>query len=88
MKICAVTGASGYAGGAEAYSAELSRAGWTVVPFGRHPGDAPFQLGESVLPELFRSHSVSALVHCAYDFSQLGESRHCQGQRGGNPEVS
>lgn len=67
MKVCLVTGANGYVGGA--VCAELERAGWKVRPLSRNPGEGGvrFQLGSEISPEALRG--ASALIHCAYDFS-------------------
>jgi len=68
---CLVTGAGGYLGGR--VIAALQQRGWRVVELTRKPaaGSAgiSFQLGEAVAPEVFAG--AKALVHCAYDFTQL-----------------
>jgi nucleoside-diphosphate-sugar epimerase len=70
---CALTGASGYVGGA--VETALSRVGWTVVRLLRSPqrdGDVPFQLGSPV--EAPALHGVDALIHCAYDATDPREA--------------
>jgi len=65
-RICAVTGANGYVGGA--IRSYLEAHHWTIIPWTRQGGPSckPFRLGEKPDPEMFRG--ISALVHCAYDF--------------------
>jgi len=68
QRICAVTGSAGYVGGK--IKLHLERAGWAVSSWTRRPvgkSDVKFQLGEDVDPKLF--DNVTALIHCAYDFS-------------------
>lgn len=69
--VVALTGSSGFVGSqlAERFSSD----GWSVVPFKRNLGSedgttVTFNLGEEMNPEVFASHRVDALVHCAYDF--------------------
>lgn len=67
----AVTGASGYLGGAVA--AALRTAGFTVRRLVRtpsEPGDAVFRLGEPVSPAALEG--VDALIHAAHDFRAFG----------------
>ncbi len=70
-KTCLVTGANGYLG--RRVKAALEDRGWRVVELTRNPqpghGAAKFQLGEDVSPEILSG--AQALVHCAYDFTQL-----------------
>jgi nucleoside-diphosphate-sugar epimerase len=70
---CAVTGAAGYVGSCIATA--LASAGWTVVPMGRHEGQVGFSLEEGVAPRALAERNVTALVHCAYDFSARGWER-------------
>jgi nucleoside-diphosphate-sugar epimerase len=70
--VCAVTGASGYLGASLASYLEENEIG--VVRMSRPAGNArekslSFNLGESPTPGTFRERNVTALVHCAYDFS-------------------
>lgn len=83
--ICAITGSSGYLG--MALTAYLKASGWEVLELVRKPrpgsNQSRFQLGKEVSPDLLVG--VQALVHCAYDFGQLGwreiESVNVQGTR-------
>jgi nucleoside-diphosphate-sugar epimerase len=62
-----ITGASGFVG--SQLASRFEKDGWSVVRFSRGGRDAvPFQLGDAMSPEAFRSRDVGALVHCAYDF--------------------
>jgi nucleoside-diphosphate-sugar epimerase len=74
MKTVAITGAGGYLGSMLWHHFEA--AGWTVTRLSHSAvaGDSTvrFQLGEEVSPDLFRERSISALVHCAYDFRPTG----------------
>jgi NADH dehydrogenase len=70
---CAVTGAAGYVG--SCIAAALGRVGWTVVPMGRHEGQVGFSLEDGVAPQALADRNVTALVHCAYDFSVRGWDR-------------
>jgi nucleoside-diphosphate-sugar epimerase len=64
-KVCAVTGAGGFVGGA--IKRFLQNAGWRVVDWSRSPAQGvTFRLGSPVDPQLFKG--TDALVHCAYDF--------------------
>ena len=67
MKVCLVTGAHGYVGGAICEG--LRRAGWQPRALSRNPAAAEvrFQLGAEVPVEPLRG--AAALIHCAYDFS-------------------
>ena len=68
---CLVTGSTGYLGGQ--VKAALTQRGWTVGELTRQAmpvGCAiEFQLGADVAPSTLGT--ARALVHCAYDFSQL-----------------
>ena len=68
-----ITGASGYVGGAVGQAAEL--AGHEVVPFARRRPSTgewrPFELGSRRAPDV---SDLDALVHCAHDFSAVGEA--------------
>ncbi len=71
MRTVAITGAKGYVG--SMLARHFEETGWTVTRMSRlaSAGDestVAFQLGEEVAPDLFRGRSISALVHCAYDF--------------------
>lgn len=64
----AVSGAGGFLGSRVATAFE--RAGWRVLRLthtGTGPGTVPFHLGAAVEATVLRD--VSAVVHCAYDFS-------------------
>jgi nucleoside-diphosphate-sugar epimerase len=70
-KICAITGSNGYVGGCmKNYFGER---GWDVLELTRQPKPdsyaVKFQLGAEISPSSLAS--VSALVHCAYDFKAL-----------------
>ncbi|GAC1474295.1 MAG: hypothetical protein PVS3B2_16210 [Candidatus Dormibacteraceae bacterium] len=72
MKRVAISGASGYVG--SLLSRHFEDAGWDVTRLSHtsRGGDmdtVPFRLGEDLPPDLFRRRQISALVHCAYDFS-------------------
>lgn len=67
VHVCATTGGSGYLG--SRLKRHFEQRGWAVIELGRRPGNVPFTLGESVNPGDFASRDVSALIHCAYDFS-------------------
>lgn len=69
--VVALTGSSGFIGSQLAQ--RFNSRGWSVVPFKRNAGSedgaaVTFNLGEELNPEVFASHRVDALVHCAYDF--------------------
>jgi nucleoside-diphosphate-sugar epimerase len=77
MKEVAITGAHGFVGSMLARHFEDD--GWEVVRFShsRSAGDkatVPFLLGGDVVPEIFRSRQISALIHCAYDFHPVSRS--------------
>jgi nucleoside-diphosphate-sugar epimerase len=69
--VVALTGSSGFVGSQLAQ--RFNSRGWSVVPFKRNAGSedrtaVTFNLGDELNPEVFASHRVDALVHCAYDF--------------------
>jgi len=70
-KICAITGGNGYVGGCvkDYFTAQ----GWEIFELTRRPKPGArafqFQLGDDLSPELLSG--VTALVHCAYDFTPL-----------------
>ena len=70
-KICAITGGNGYVGGC--IKNHLATRGWEIFELVRRPKPGSragqFQLGDDLSPELLSG--VSALVHCAYDFTPL-----------------
>src|ERR1700739_286670 len=70
-KICAITGGNGYVGGC-VKNFFISR-GWEIFELTRRPRPGarafPFQLGDDLSPELLSG--VTALVHCAYDFTPV-----------------
>jgi len=70
-KICAITGANGYVGAC--MKNFLAARGWEIFELVRRPKPASrsfqFQLGDDLSPDLLSG--VSALVHCAYDFTPL-----------------
>ena len=70
MRKVAITGAGGFVGSMLARHFEDT--GWDVTRLSHsattEQGNVPFQLGEDLGPDLFRSRQISALVHCAYDF--------------------
>jgi len=69
---CAVTGANGFLGALAVR--HFVRSGWTTFGLSRSPLSAeharhvPFSLENPLEPGALESHSVDALVHCAYDF--------------------
>jgi len=69
--ICAITGSNGYVGGC--LKRYFTSTGWDVLELTRSPRPGgrgrPFQLGGEVAPATLAS--VTALVHCAYDFKPL-----------------
>lgn len=69
MTRIAITGARGFV--ASMLARRFEDAGWTVTRLS-HSGPSadtvPFRLGDDVQPDIFRSRSITALVHCAYDF--------------------
>jgi len=73
-RICALTGASGYVGSRIRYALEAN--GWRVVALLRRtpqiPNDISWSLDcqHSITEELCQ-HSVAALVHAAWDFTQV-----------------
>jgi len=68
-KICATTGSNGYVGGC--VKKFFAGRDWDIFELTRRPGRgaraAQFQLGEDLSPQLLSG--VSAVVHCAYDFT-------------------
>jgi nucleoside-diphosphate-sugar epimerase len=70
-KICAITGGNGYVGGC--VKDYFAARGWEIFELVRRPKPGArafqFQLGDDLSPELLSG--VSALVHCAYDFTPL-----------------
>ena len=71
MKRVAVTGAGGFVG--SMLVRRFEDAGWDVTRLSHSAsagdkGTVPFQLGQDLAPDVFRSRQISALVHCAYDF--------------------
>lgn len=70
-RVCLVTGARGYVGGA--ICAGLRLAGWQPRPMSRNPrsDEVAFHLGSDVPVDSLQG--AQALVHCAYDFSQRDE---------------
>ena len=70
-KICAITGGNGYVGGC-VKNFFLSR-GWEIFELSRRPRPGArafqFQLGDDLSPDLLSG--VTALVHCAYDFTPM-----------------
>src|SRR5215469_6056198 len=70
-KICAITGGNGYVG--SCVKNFFIAQGWEIFELTRRPKPGSrafqFQLGEDLSPELLSG--VSALVHCAYDFTPL-----------------
>ena len=74
MSNVAITGASGFVG--SQLAERFERDGWSLTRFTRGGGEpsaraVPFHLGDEVSPNAFRSRSIDALVHCAYDFGPL-----------------
>jgi nucleoside-diphosphate-sugar epimerase len=70
-KVCAITGANGYVGGA--FKAYFSAHDWEVIELSRQPNPGvravKFRLGDDIAPESLAG--VTSLVHCAYDFGPL-----------------
>lgn len=69
--VVAITGASGFVG--SLLAERFARAGWSVITLTRTAAAqtttaVPFNLGDDLDPNAFRSRGVTALVHCAYDF--------------------
>lgn len=73
-KVSALTGAHGYVGSRIRHALEAN--GWRVVALSRRalqaPGDVAWSLnGQQPITEELRRDSVAALVHAAWDFSQV-----------------
>ena len=70
-RICAITGSNGYVGGC--VKKYFAAHGWEILELTRQPKPGPdavtFQLGEALSPAALVG--VTALVHCAYDFTPL-----------------
>ncbi len=70
-KICAITGGNGYVG--SCVKNFFAAQGWDIFELSRRPKPGTrsfsFQLGDDLSPELLSG--VTALVHCAYDFTPL-----------------
>lgn len=70
-KICAITGGNGYVGGC--IRDFMAARGWEIFDLVRRPKPGTrsfqFQLGDDMSPQLLAG--VTALVHCAYDFTPL-----------------
>lgn len=70
-KICAITGGNGYVG--SCVKNFFAAQGWDIFELTRRPKAGSrsfqFQLGDDLSPELLSG--VTALVHCAYDFTPL-----------------
>jgi nucleoside-diphosphate-sugar epimerase len=70
-KICAITGGNGYVGGS--VKDFFAARDWEIFDLVRRPKPGTrsfqFQLGDDLSPELLSG--VTALVHCAYDFTPL-----------------
>ncbi|HTV63632.1 MAG TPA: NAD(P)-dependent oxidoreductase [Verrucomicrobiae bacterium] len=70
-QICAITGSNGYVGGC--LKNYFAARGWEIFELTRRPRpnsrSALFQLGDDVSPQLLSG--VTALIHCAYDFTPL-----------------
>jgi nucleoside-diphosphate-sugar epimerase len=71
-KICAITGSNGYVGGC--VKKYFAARGWEILELTRRPKagsqSIPFKLGDDVSAQSLSG--VTALVHCAYDFTPLG----------------
>ncbi len=71
QQTCLVSGTSGYLG--SRVKSELQQRGWRVIELTRRPGAGSlaveFHLGADVSPSPLAG--ATALVHCAYDFTQL-----------------
>jgi nucleoside-diphosphate-sugar epimerase len=75
IRSIAITGASGFVGAMLAHRFE--EAGWTVTRLSHSTsgaGAVPFRLGDEVMPEIFRSRQITALIHCAYDFKPISRA--------------
>ncbi len=75
MSRIAITGASGFVG--SMLARRFEDADWSVIRFSHStsgPDTVPFRLGDEVQPEVFRTRSVNALIHCAYDFKPLARA--------------
>ncbi|MHB8613217.1 MAG: NAD-dependent epimerase/dehydratase family protein [Candidatus Dormibacteraceae bacterium] len=76
MRSIAITGARGFVGAMLARRFE--QAGWTVTRLSHSTsgaGTVPFELGDEVQPEIFRSRQITALIHCAYDFKPISRAK-------------
>ena len=78
MKRIGITGAQGFVG--SLLARRFLEAGWAVTRFSHSasPGEGdmvPWRLGDDVQPEVFRSRNITALVHCAYDFTPVSKAK-------------
>jgi len=74
MKRIGITGAHGFVG--SLLARRFLEAGWAVTRLshsasGSEGDTVPWRLGDDVQPEVFRSRNITALVHCAYDFTPV-----------------
>ena len=65
--ICAITGAQGYLG--TQLARHLAAQGWMIRRLSQTGGDADYRLGQKPHPAVLAG--VDALIHCAFDFSDL-----------------
>src|SRR5258708_37167895 len=77
MKRIAITGAHGFVG--SMLARRFEDAGWSVTRLSHssNAGDGDtvaFRLGDEISPDVFRSRSITAVVHCAYDFKPLARA--------------
>ena len=69
--VCAITGANGYLGSVVARW--FADRGWKVVALTRSKTSepylhVPFSLDSTLEPDVFKTHKITTLIHCAYDF--------------------
>jgi nucleoside-diphosphate-sugar epimerase len=77
MKRIAITGAHGFVG--SLLARRFLEAGWAVTRLSHSAStgegdEVLLRLGDDVQPEIFRSRNITALVHCAYDFTPVSRA--------------
>jgi nucleoside-diphosphate-sugar epimerase len=77
MKRIGITGAHGFVG--SLLARRFLEAGWAVTRFSHSASagegdEVLLRLGDEVQPEVFRSRNITALVHCAYDFTPVSRA--------------
>jgi nucleoside-diphosphate-sugar epimerase len=78
MKRIGITGAHGFVG--SLLARRFLEAGWAVTRLSQSASagegdEVPWRLGDDVEPEVFRSRNITALVHCAYDFTPVSRAQ-------------